>query len=165
MTPDFSVLIARLADAGFEFVIVGGYAAVTHGSSQVTRDLDICGVLTEESIATLREALRDWNPRHRLTPQRLSFLTTPPPGVAVENLYLETDRGIVDILTSVLGVGDFPRLKAKAESLEFDGRRCLVMSLEDLIAAKQAMNRDKDAITAKELRAIAAKRRQGTSGY
>jgi predicted nucleotidyltransferase len=158
MTPDFSALIARLADAGFEFVIVGGYAAVTHGSSQVTRDLDLCAVLTEQSIQVLRDALRDLHPRHRLTPQRLSFLTVPPAGEHVQNLYLETDIGVIDILTSVLGVGDFARLKAKAERLEVDGRVCWLMSLDDLIAAKDAMTREKDRITAQELRAIAAKR-------
>lgn len=158
MTPDFSTLIAKLADAGFGFVIIGGYAAVTHGSSQVTRDLDVCAVLTDETIGLLREALREWNPRHRLTPQRLSFLAIPRPGEHVDNLYLQTDVGVIDVLTSVLGVGDFARLKTKAEPLEIDGRTCWLMSLDDLIAAKQAMTRDKDAITAKELRAIAAKR-------
>lgn len=161
MTPDFSALIAKLSDAGFEFVIIGGYAAVTHGSSQVTRDLDVCAVLTDETIGILREALREWNPRHRLTRQRLSFLAVPAPGEHVNNLYLETDVGVVDILTSVLGVGDFARIKATAERLEVDGRTCLVMPLSDLIAAKEAMTRDKDAITAKELRAIAAKRETG----
>ncbi|MGH7956834.1 MAG: hypothetical protein ACREH8_07460 [Opitutaceae bacterium] len=65
---------------------------------------------------------------------------------------------MIDVLTSVLGVGDFQRLKAKADRLEIDGRTCLVMSLDDLISAKEAMNRLKDVITAKELRAIAAKR-------
>ena len=159
MTPDFSALIARLADAGFEFVIVGGYAAVTHGSSQVTRDLDLCAMLTDQSIRVLRDALREWNPRHRLTPRRLSFLSVPSPGESVQNLYLETDLGVIDILTSVLGVGDFARLKAKAERLEVDGRVCWLMSLDDLIAAKDAMTRDKDRITAQELRAISAKRR------
>jgi len=37
------------------------------------------------------------------------------------------------------------------------GRRCRVISLEDLITAKEAMGREKDLLTTKELRAIAAK--------
>ena len=45
---DFRQLLQRLADSGLEFVIVGGYAAVTHGSSLVTRDLDICVALSNE---------------------------------------------------------------------------------------------------------------------
>lgn len=163
MTP-FSQLLQRIADVGIDFVIVGGFAAVTHGSSYVTRDIDLCLVLSEENIARLRLALADLNPRHRMTPQRLSFLAYPPAGQPVQNLYLVTDAGVVDVLSSVLGVGDFARLKAKAEDLVVDGQTYSVMSLEDLIAAKEALGREKDLLTAKELRAIEAKRRgQGAS--
>ena len=160
MTPDFSQLIARLTDAGFEFVIIGGYAAVTHGSSQVTRDLDVCAVVTEQSVRVLRSALAEWNPRHRLTSTRLSFLTFPGPGESLNNIYLETDVGVVDILSSVLGVGDFERIRSKAEKLKVDGREVLVIALDDLIAAKEAIGRDKDRMTAIELRVIEQKRKR-----
>ena len=158
---DFSQLLQRLADVGLEFVIVGGYAAITYGSSYLTRDVDICTALTEENVAKLRQALRDWNPKHRLTHKRLSFLDFPPPGQSLNNLYLQTDMGAIDILSSILGVGDFAELKSRAEELEVDGKRYLVISLEDLIQAKEALGREKDLLTAKELRAIAAKRKQG----
>jgi predicted nucleotidyltransferase len=160
---DFSQLLQRLADVGLEFVIVGGYAAITYGSSYLTRDVDICTALTEENVAKLRQALRDWNPKHRLTHKRLSFLDFPPPGQSLNNLYLQTDMGVIDILSSILGVGDFAELKSRAEELEVDGKRHLVISLEDLIQAKEALGREKDLLMAKELRAIASKRRQGRS--
>ena len=86
---DFRQLLQRLADSGLEFVIVGGYAAVTHGSSLVTRDLDICMALSDESVEKLRTVLAQWNPKHRMTPQQLSFLEYPKTG-PVENLYLRT---------------------------------------------------------------------------
>jgi len=155
----FSQLLGRLADAGLEFVIVGGFAAVSHGSAYVTKDVDICVVLSEENITRLRVALKDLKPWHRMLPQKLSFLEEPPLGQAVQNLYLQTDLGMVDILSSVLGLGDFARLKQKAELLEVDGRKFHVISLEDLIVAKEAMGREKDMLTVKELRAIAAKRK------
>jgi len=94
---DFTRLLQRLADSGIEFVIVGGYAAVTHGSSLVTRDLDLCAVLSNETLARLRSVLAEWNPKHRMTPAKLSFLEFPAPG-PVKNLYLQTDVGVVDIL-------------------------------------------------------------------
>jgi predicted nucleotidyltransferase len=159
---DFSQLLRRLSDSGLDFVIVGGYAAISHGSSYLTRDVDICVLLTDENIAKLRRALGDWNPKHRMTPQKLSFLSYPPAGQPLSNIYLQTDKGVVDILTSVLGVGDFVRLKSHAEELEVDGQRYHVISLGDLITAKEAMGREKDLLTAKELRAIAAKRRSHT---
>lgn len=155
---DFSQILQRLTDAGLDFVIVGGYAAISHGSSYLTRDVDICAVLTEENIGRLRQALAEWNPKHRMTPQKLSFLTYPPTGQPLNNLYLQTDRGVLDVISSVLGVGDFERLKRQAEELEVDGQRYRVISLRDLIAAKEALGREKDLLTAKELRAIAAKR-------
>lgn len=155
---DFSTLLRRLADAGLDFVIVGGFAAVTHGSSYITRDVDICALLTPDDVGKLRQALSDWNPKHRMTPQRLSFLAHPPAGAPVKNLYLQTDKGVVDVLSSVLGVGDFERLKRGSVEIEVDGCRYRVMSLTDLIVAKEAMGREKDLLTAKELRAIEAKR-------
>lgn len=154
----FSQLLERLSDAGLDFVIVGGYAAVSHGSAYITKDVDICVMLSEENVGRLRRALAGLNPCHRMIPQPLSFMTEPPPGQSVSNLYLRTDIGVIDILSSVLGVGDFNRLKAKAEHLEVDGRKYQVISLEDLIRAKEALGREKDLLTAKELRAIAAKR-------
>ncbi len=160
---NFSQLLERLAEAGLEFVVVGGFAAVTHGATYVTRDVDICAVLTGENVERLRRALADWNPQHRMTPQKLSFLKYPPVGEPVNNLYLQTDMGVVDILTSVLGVGDFGRLNAQAEELEVDGRKFRIISLADLITAKDAMGRDKDKLVAKELRAIQAKRQLGRS--
>ena len=79
---DLTTLLRRLTEEGLEFVIVGGFAAVTHGSAYVTRDVDICAVLTAENIEKLRNALAHWNPKHRMTPQRLSFLNHPPRGSA-----------------------------------------------------------------------------------
>ena len=35
-------LVHVLQNANIDFVIVGGYSAVLHGSSMVTQDLDIC---------------------------------------------------------------------------------------------------------------------------
>src|SRR5215213_10144400 len=99
--PSLNDLLGRLAESGFEFVIVGGYAGTLHGSSLVTRDLDICAVLTPATIKQLREVLADLNPVHRMTPQKLSFLKVPGPDEQVQNLYLDTDWGTIDVLSSI----------------------------------------------------------------
>jgi predicted nucleotidyltransferase len=153
------VLLQRFADAGLEFVVVGGFAGVLHGSSYVTDDLDICAVMSPETIAKLRMILADLKPVHRMTPQKLSFLEHPPVGQPLANIYLETDAGVLDVLGNVLGIGDYQALARHAIEIPLFGRRCRVISLEDLIKAKEAMGREKDLLTAKELRAIAAKRK------
>lgn len=77
-------LLELLAGGDVEFVVVGGYAAVLHGSSYVTQDLDICIVCSQENIERLRRLLKDLDPRHRMTAQKLSFLETPPPGTELK---------------------------------------------------------------------------------
>jgi len=54
--------IAKLRDSGFEFVLIGGCAALTFGSAQVARYFDICVVLTGENVERLRRVLAEWNP-------------------------------------------------------------------------------------------------------
>jgi hypothetical protein len=156
---DLNRLLARLSEADLEFVIVGGFAGMLHGSSLVTRDLDVCAVLSHENVEKLRRNLSDLKPTHRLTPQRLSFLDNPAPGASVNNLYLETTLGPVDVLGSIKGVGDFGRVRERSVEVELFGQRCRVISIEDLILAKEAMSRPKDALAAKELRAIAEKQK------
>ena len=61
------------------------------------------------------------------------------------------------MLSSILGVGDFQRVHAQSAEIELFGRRCRVISLDDLIQAKEALGREKDLLAVKELRAIRAR--------
>lgn len=85
---DLNKLLLRLIEADVDFVIVGGFGAVLHGSTLVTRDLDVCSILSNANVEKLRTAFKDLRPIHRLTPQRLSFLDNPDPGF--ESLALTT---------------------------------------------------------------------------
>jgi predicted nucleotidyltransferase len=154
---DINHLLQRLCDAEIDFVIVGGFAGILHGSSLTTRDLDVCALLTQENVSKLREAFRDLHPVHRLSGQKLSFLDNPAPDVKLNNLYLGTDLGPVDFLSDVLGVGDFESVRKNAVEVELFGRRCRVISLDDLIRAKEALSRDKDHQAVTQLRAIREK--------
>lgn len=138
-------------------MVVGGFAGTLHGSSLVTNDIDICAALSPANVERIRRALADLHPVHRQTGPRLSFLAHPPPGVELRDLCLETDAGILDILSSVLGVGDLEQLKARAVTIPLYGLPVSLISLQDLIVAKETMGREKDLLAAKELRAIAAK--------
>lgn len=160
---DLNQLLKRLSDAEIDFVIVGGFAATLHGSSLVTRDLDVCAVLSNQNVEKLRDALRDLRPAHRLTPQKLSFLDNPGPGVEVNNLYLRTELGPVDVLSSILGIGGYERVRADSIEVELFGRLCRVISLDDLIRAKEALGREKDLLAVKELKAIREKQARSRS--
>ena len=154
---DLQRLLQRLDDAGVEFVLVGGYAAILHGSSVLTRDVDVCAVLSPRTIERLRDAFREIHPVHRLSSPQLSFLEVPGRGAALDNLFLNTDLGTLDLLSRITGVGDYARVARDAVEFELFGRRMRAIGLDDLIAAKEALGREKDLIAAKELRAIREK--------
>ena len=158
---DLQRLLQRLDDAGVPFVLVGGYAAMLHGSSLLTRDVDVCAVLTPANIGKLRDAFRELHPVHRLSSPQRSFLEVPDAAVALDTLYLNTDLGTLDVLGSITGVGDYERVARDAVDVDLFGRRVRAISVDDLIAAKEALGRDKDLIAAKELRAIREKLRGG----
>jgi len=158
---DLQRLLQRLDDAGIPFVLVGGYAAMLHGSSLLTRDVDVCTALTPANVEKLRDAFRAFHPVHRLSSPQQSFLDVPEAGVALDNLYLNTDLGTLDLIGRVTGVGDYERVAQHAVEIELFGRRVRAIGLDDLITAKEALGRDKDLIAAKELRAIRERLRGG----
>ncbi|MBN8482734.1 MAG: hypothetical protein J0L88_14220 [Xanthomonadales bacterium] len=151
---DLQTLLRGPVDGGLGFVLVGGYAAMLHGSSLLTRDLDVCAMLAPDNVEKLREVFRDAHPVHRLSTPRRSFLDYPESGVTLQNLHLSTDLGTLDVLGRIDGVGDHARVARNAVDIELFGRSVRAMSLDDLILAKEAPGRDKDRIAARELRAI-----------
>ena len=152
MEKDLNYLLKALLDNDVEFILIGGFASVIHGSNHVTQDLDICSVLSNVEIGKMRQALRGLHPIHRMNLKaQVSFESRPAADEKVQNIYLQTDAGVLDVLSSVTGVGDFEELKKKAVSVPLFGKKCLVISLDDLIKAKSAMTRPKDKIVLEEL--------------
>lgn len=154
-------LLQFLVQSPLEFVLVGGFAAVLHGCNQTTRDIDICFVLSPQQVQLLRETLKPLNPRHRMTHEKLSFLKYPEDITKVKNLYLETDLGVLDIITQVKAVGDFYDLLKNATDIALYGGSCRLISIDDLIKSKKALGRHRDLVVADELEVI--KREEGES--
>jgi hypothetical protein len=152
MDKDLNYLIKTLLENDVEFVLIGGFASVIHGSNHVTQDLDICAILSQAQLLKLRKALEDLHPVHRMNLKaNVSFNERPLPEEEVHNLYLQTDAGVLDVLSHVTAVGSFDDLKKNAISVPLFGKNCLVMSLDDLIKSKETMPRMKDKIVLDEL--------------
>ena len=99
MTPNLD-LLGRLIREGAEFVLVGGMAGVVHGSSLVTRDLDICAPPTAMNMSRVLAAswgleLRDGGNRD----------------APASDVRLWTDAGRLDVLWDIPGVGAWPDVK------------------------------------------------------
>lgn len=153
-------LLARLTESQVEFVLVGGYAAIVHGATQVTEDVDICLRFSPENLRRLDSALKDLDPKHRMTPQKLPLQITPDSAREWKNIYLETNWGVVDCLGEVLGIGDYDAVAASSIAFSFPFGECLVLGAEALIRAKLAMGRPHDLQTVKQLQAIRQSRRE-----
>lgn len=147
-------LLKFLVKSPIDFVIIGGFAAVLHGCNQTTRDIDICLVLTPEQIQSLREILKPLHPKLRTIPEKPSFLTHPQDLSDVKNLYLETDLGILDIVSNVEAVGNFYDVLKNAKEIELYENPCHVMSIDDLIKSKKALGRHRDLVIVEELEVI-----------
>ncbi len=151
-------LLQVLLENEIEFVLIGGFAGVVHGSTQVTRDLDICALITPTQVAKLRSAFKDINPRHRMNPNfKPSFLTEPKDLENLRNIYLETDLGVIDIISEVIEVGSYEDVKKNSVKIELLGHSCQVISVDALIKAKEKMGRPKDRLVVAELKALRRK--------
>jgi hypothetical protein len=152
-------LTRRLIEAQVEFVLVGGFAALAHGALRSTRDVDVCCRFSVENLMRIQKAFEDLHPVH-FPRTDLPLRLTPEVCAQLKNLYLKTDLGRVDCLGEVLGIGDFVEVTKHSVELEFPPGKCRVMDIDALIRAKEAMNRDHDRITVKELKEIKKRREQ-----
>ena len=152
-------ILQRLSEHHVDFVIIGGFAAVTHGSTLVTQDIDICCEFSETNLKKLQKAIEDLHPVHRLTPKRIPLQITPEFCKGLNNLYLNTDIGILDCLSSVLGIGNFKKVRKCSVTIKgMNNQKFRVLSLDALIVAKKAMGRAKDKETVIQLQAILDKK-------
>ena len=162
--PDFESLLTRLVEHRVDFVIVGGFAAVAHGSSLLTQDVDICCRFSTDNLMRLQDALADLHPVHRMTSKRLPLRLTPQTCEGMKNLYLDTDLGQLDCLGTITGLGDFEQAKAHSVEISLPVGPCRVLSLDALIAAKAAMGRPRDLEVVTQLKAIKARQDRPLDG-
>lgn len=155
---NLTLLLKRLLEYKIEFILIGGYAAILHGASQVTHDVDICALIDENELQKLKIALKDLEPKHRMNPSfQPSLEEYPKPGQNLDNYYLKTKSGVLDIIKRVDPIGEYEEVKKNALSIELFGYPCRVISLDDLIKAKAYMTRPKDKSVLRELLAVKKK--------
>ena len=150
---NLSELLRRLISSHVEFVLVGGFAAVAHGVTLVTRDVDICCRFSESNLMKIQNAFADLQPVHRSRPD-LPLQLTPEQCSMLKNLYLKTDLGVVDCLGEVLGIGNYDEVLKNSVEVELPFGKFRILDIDALIRAKEAMNRNHDKITVMLLKKI-----------
>ena len=153
-------ILHRLVDAGVEFVLIGGLAAVAHGSQFVTEDVDVCAPLSASNLQRIVAALNGLNARFSKSGCSDPLPDDPGELLGFKNLYLDTSQGPIDLLSEVDGLGQYEQVNQGAIEMDFGEYRCRVLGIDALIAAKQAINRPKDKPVIIELMAIRERLRE-----
>ena len=147
-------LLKELHRLEVEFVIIGGMAAVAHGSAYLTLDLDLCYSRKKENLEKLAQALAPFHPLLRGAPADLPFRLDASALKSELNFMLTTDLADLDLLGEVAGLGGYAEVLSFSEELEIFGMRCKVLTLEGLIKSKKAVGRVKDLRLLPELEAL-----------
>ena len=150
-------ILDALAKRGVRSVLIGGFAAVIHGSPYLTTDVDVVPAMDQENLARLSAALKDLHARIWTVsePAGAPFDHSPRSLAAVGVWNLVTDHGRLDITFAPSGTEGFDDLARDAVHLTILGVPVDVASLADVIRSKEAAGRDKDRLVLPVLRRIA----------
>jgi hypothetical protein len=146
-------IFRSLAEHRVEYVLIGGLAATAHGASLVTLDTDICFRQTAENCERLAHALASleaeiFPPRSVLIPITGELLQTH------RIVHLRTQAGRLDVMTSVPGLGNYEEIMPEATVISITDLRIPILSLDQLIRAKSALDQPKDREHLDQLLAI-----------
>lgn len=152
----FTSMLTGLTRKKVKFVVVGGIAAVAHGSSRVTNDLDICYETTDANVRTLASLLASWQAYPRGVAKGLPFIMDDRTLRNAPVLTLTTTEGDLDVLDQIAGVGRYAKVREHSEKISALGVSFRVLDLPSLIKAKRAAGRPRDFDQLPELEALLA---------
>jgi hypothetical protein len=147
-------LLRALADHGVRFVLIGGFAAVFHGSVHLTFDIDITPDSTADNLERLSAALRDMDARVRAEGTSLPFAHDGPSLGRAGVWNLTTPHGDLDISFTPSGTQGYRDLHRDASVAEVLGIEIEVASLADVVRSKEAADRPKDHLSLPLLRRL-----------
>ena len=135
---DFRDLLIELADAGAEFVLVGGHAVAFHGHPRATKDMDVLIRADASNAEKVYRALAAFGaPLQNFEVAAKDFATYD----GMLQIGLPPRR--VDIINRADGVS-FDEAVAEGSALTVEGRRIPVIGRAALIKNKRAAGRAQD---------------------
>lgn len=149
-------ILRILQEHGVRAVLIGGFAAVIHGSPYVTTDIDVVPSADPENLGRLSGALdamkaRVWTASE---PDGIPFDHDATSLAAVSVWSLVTDFGRLDLTFVPSGTSGYDDLQRGAIHLTILGAEVDVASLADVVRSKEAAGRDKDRLVLPVLRRL-----------
>ncbi|MBM4183499.1 MAG: hypothetical protein FJ207_04640 [Gemmatimonadetes bacterium] len=147
-------LLGALADAGVEYILVGGMAARAHGSARLTQDVDISYARSDANLARIVAALAPLEPYLRGAPPGLPFDWSAGTLRHGLNFTLTTTSGDIDLLGEIVGGGRYEDLLPHSTVVPVFGHEIRILDLPWLIRVKRAAGRPKDLEVVAELEVL-----------
>lgn len=155
-------VLAALAQARVEFIVVGGVAATLHGSPVATADVDAVVERSAANRGRLANALTTLEAAVLVSVDVTSGTATVVDQQIDATLLdlldparLLTRHGVLDVMWRDQTVGDHSAWAEHAVPVHLDdGVEILVAAVEDLISSKQRADRDRDRAALPFLHAI-----------
>ena len=147
-------------------MLIGGVAAVLHGSPLATFDLDLVPARERQNLDRLSTALTALDAKIRTRPGEPG-LAFGHDGRSLGDVTLWNlvtpfgDLNLAFVPTGTTGYGDLIRA---ATLMEIDGIEVHVASIEDIIRSKRAANRPKDRAGVDALEAVLEEQRRAAAG-
>ena len=160
----FEEILKALVAASVRFVVIGGVAATIQGSARFTNDIDICYDIAPDNVARLARLLRRWKAYLRGVEPGLPFILDERAFRITPVMTLTTEKGAIDVLDVVPGVGDYDAVLRASELVRIGTTEFRSLTLDALIASKRAIRRPKDLEQLIELEALRELRRKTERG-
>ncbi|MBW1702942.1 MAG: hypothetical protein JRJ69_16485 [Deltaproteobacteria bacterium] len=138
-----SAILEGLINAGIEFILVGGLAAVVQGSPITTMDVDIVHRQTSENIAKLLDFLKSIDAYHR----RLDDKIIEPAAEHISgrgHALFTTRFGPLDVLAIIEEGQSYEDLIDYTVEIELRGHTIRVLDLEMLVKLKKSSKDPKE---------------------
>jgi predicted nucleotidyltransferase len=142
-------LIDFLAEAGVEFVIVGGMAAVVQGVPVTTFDLDIVHNRAAANTKKLLALLKTVHARYRGHPPDKKSELSEAVFLGKGHQLLYTDLGALDVLGAIEDGLEYEDLLAHSIEVKLRGKTVKILTLEKLAELKSRSANEKDRLVFK----------------
>jgi len=146
---DIPSLIGLLAEAGIQFIVVGGMAAVVQGVPVTTFDLDIVHSRDEANTRKLLVLLKTIHARYRMHPPEKTLEPSEAALLGKGHQLLYTDLGALDVLGAIEDGLEYQDLLAHSIEVQLRGKTVKILGLQKLAGLKSKSSNEKDRLVFK----------------
>jgi hypothetical protein len=162
MSAELDQIVPVLIHGKVDFILVGGMAAILHGSARVTFDIDVVYERSAGNVRRLVGTLKPYSPYLRGVPPGLPFSLDEETVKNGLNFTLTTTLGELDLFGEIAGAGGYHDLLPYSDEVAAFGVTFLCVGLDRLIHMKRAARRPKDLEAIAELRVILEEEQNAT---